>query len=217
MWRNKFVAILSGAAAAWIASATVVSAAPLRIVAVGTSNTYGWFVSGQSAYPAVLQRLLKAKGVEAEVINAGVILDTTSRMLARIDTAAPKGTAIVILEPGPNDHGTKEERAANIEAIKHQLQARSVRVIVYDQKLPEQYRWDGVHFTVAGHALIAQSLLPRVMALVAHKPADGPATATTGQPPKPEADHQPAAAASSASHAEAAPPPSQTATAHPPK
>ena len=90
MRRNKFAAILSGAAAAWIVSAAAVSAAPLRIVAVGTSNTYGWFVSGQSAYPTVLQRLLKAKGVDAEVINAGVILDTTSRMLARIDTAAPK-------------------------------------------------------------------------------------------------------------------------------
>ena len=132
--------------------------------------------------------MLKAKGVDAEVINAGVILDTTSRMLARIDTAAPKGTAIVILEPGPNDHGTKEERIANIEAIKHRLQARSIKVIVYDQKLPEQYRWDGVHFTVAGHALIAHSLLPRVMALAGHKPADEPTT--TGQAHKTETNHQ---------------------------
>ena len=119
----------------------------------------------------------------------------------------------MILEPGPNDHGTKEERTANIEAIKHRLQARSIKVIVYDQQLPEQYRWDGVHFTVAGHALIAHSLLPRVMALAGHKPADEPTT--TGQSPKPDADHQPADAASNASHAAVAAPP-QTATAHPP-
>jgi hypothetical protein len=138
-------------------------------------------------------------------------------MLGRIDSAVPQGTSIVILEPGPNDRGTKAERAANIEAIRHRLRARSIQVVVYDQKLPEKYRWDGVHFTVAGHALIAHALLPRVMALVVHKPAEESATTTTtGQSPKPDADHQPADAASNASHSAVAPPPSQTATAHPP-
>jgi acyl-CoA thioesterase I len=214
VWYNKVVAILSGSAAAWMLSAAVVNAAPLRIVAVGTSNTYGWMIANQSGYPAVLQKLLKAKGIDAEIANAGIPNDTTSGMLGRLDTSIPQGTSIVILEPGPNDHGTKEQRAANIEAIKHRLQVRSIRVIVYDQKLAEQYRWDGVHFTVAGHALIAQSLLPRVMALVVHKPAVEPAT-TTGQSQTAETAHQPAAAASSANHAAAAPPPSQTATAHP--
>ena len=120
-------------------------------------------------------------------------------MLGRIDAAAPQGTAIVILEPGPNDRGTKAERAADIEAIRHRLHARSIQVVCLDEKLPEKYRWDGIHFTAAGHALIAHALLPRVMALVVHKPAEE--RATTGQSPKPDADHQPVDAASNASHA----------------
>jgi acyl-CoA thioesterase I len=214
MSRNRFVAILSGAAAAWIWSAAAVSAAPLRIVAVGTSNTYGWMIANQSIYPAVLQKLLKAKGIEAEIANAGILGDTTSGMLGRIDSAVPQGTSIVILEPGPNDRGTKAERAANIEALKQHLHARSIQVVVYDQKLPEKYRWDGIHFTAAGHALIAQSLLPRVMALVVHKPVGEPAT-TTGQSQTAETAHQPADATSS--HAAVAPPKSQTAAAHPPR
>ena len=68
---------------------TAAVAAPLRIVAVGASNTSGWLISEQSAYPAVLQEMLKEKGVEAKITNAGVPFDTTSKMLARIDLPSP--------------------------------------------------------------------------------------------------------------------------------
>src|SRR6478735_8229930 len=94
---------------------TPVAAAPLRIVAIGASNTQGWYVGNQGAYPAKLQALLKAKGIDAQVINAGVPFDTTAGMLKRIDSDVPTGTDIVILQPGANDRrflGTKEQRAA---------------------------------------------------------------------------------------------------------
>jgi acyl-CoA thioesterase-1 len=39
---------------------TAAAAAPLRIVAIGASNTQGWYVGKQDAYPAKLQALLKA-------------------------------------------------------------------------------------------------------------------------------------------------------------
>jgi acyl-CoA thioesterase I len=93
---------------------TAVAAAPLRIVAIGASNTQGWYVGNQGAYPAKLQALLKAKGIDAQVINAGVPFDTTAGMLKRIDSDVPDGTDIVILQPGANDRrflGTKEQRA----------------------------------------------------------------------------------------------------------
>ena len=96
---------------------TAAAAAPLRIVAIGASNTQGWYVGKQGAYPAKLQALLKAKGIDAQVINAGVPFDTTAGMLKRIDSDVPTGTDIVILQPGANDRrflGTKEQRAANI-------------------------------------------------------------------------------------------------------
>jgi acyl-CoA thioesterase-1 len=76
---------------------------PVRIVAIGASNTHGWYVGNQGAYPAQLQTLLRAKGIEAQVINAGVPFDTTAMMLRRIDKDVPNGTDIAILQPGGND------------------------------------------------------------------------------------------------------------------
>ena len=45
-----------------LSEVTAAAAAPLRIVAIGASNTQGWYVGKQGAYPAKLQALLKAKG-----------------------------------------------------------------------------------------------------------------------------------------------------------
>jgi len=77
----------------------------------------GWYVGNQGAYPAQLQALLRAAGIDAEVANAGVPFDTTAMMLRRIDKDVPNGTDIAILQPGGNDlrfFGTKQQRAANI-------------------------------------------------------------------------------------------------------
>ena len=60
------------------------------------------------------------KGHSANVTNAGVNGDVTAGMLRRIDSAVPKGTDIVILQPGGNDlrfFGTKTARTANIAAM----------------------------------------------------------------------------------------------------
>jgi acyl-CoA thioesterase-1 len=47
-------------------------AAPVRIVAIGASNTHGWYVGNAGAYPTQLQALLRAKQIDAQVTNAGV-------------------------------------------------------------------------------------------------------------------------------------------------
>lgn len=145
-------------------------AAPLRIVAIGASNTSGFYMSEQDAYPALLQKLLKDHGVDAQVTNAGVPFDTTAAMLRRIDRDVPKGTDIVILQPGANDlrfFGTKEQRAANIAEMVRRLEARAIKVIVYDEDVPwRYYTFDFIHFSREGHAMIAAALLPRVLALI---------------------------------------------------
>jgi acyl-CoA thioesterase-1 len=46
------------------------------IVAIGASNAHGWYVGNRGAYPAQLQALLRAKGIDAEVTNAGVPFGT---------------------------------------------------------------------------------------------------------------------------------------------
>jgi acyl-CoA thioesterase-1 len=141
----------------------------LGIVAIGASNTAGWGVGAHNAYPARLQALLKAKGIDAHITNAGVPYDTTAHMLNRLDSAVPPGTDIVILQPGGNDARfgvPKQRRAANIAAMASRLRARNIKVIVYDEVVaPRYYGFDRIHFTAEGHAMIAASLLPKVTAV----------------------------------------------------
>jgi acyl-CoA thioesterase I len=157
------------AAIAVLAAAAPTSAAALDIVAIGASNTSGFGVGADSAYPAQLEVLLRKKGIDANVINGGVAGDVTAGMLSRLDAAVPRGTNIVILQPGANDlrfFGTKEARAANIAAIVKHLRARGIRVIVYDpaQIPPDFYQWDGIHFNAAAHAKIAAVLAAQIAA-----------------------------------------------------
>lgn len=147
----------------------VAISAPLRIVAIGASNTSGWLIRSRSAYPAVLQDMLRARGIEAEIINAGVPFDTTAKMLARLDAAVPRGTRIVILQPGGNDlrfFGSRQQRTANIDEMTRRLHARRIAVIVYDEPLPKEHLFDGIHLTPTGHRLIADALLPRVVDVI---------------------------------------------------
>jgi acyl-CoA thioesterase-1 len=145
------------------------SAATLHIVAVGASNTTGFGVGSDHAYPALLQEMLRQKGLNATVTNAGVNGDVTSGMLSRLDAAVPNGTDLVILQPGGNDlrfFGTKAARTANINAMMAKLHARHIRVIVYDPDPvpPDFYQWDHIHFNAAAHAKIAATLAAQILA-----------------------------------------------------
>jgi acyl-CoA thioesterase I len=164
------------AVAAFMCGSITAHAAPLRIVAIGASNTHGWYVGNHGAYPAQLQALLRAEGIDAMVINAGVPFDTTAMMLRRIDNDVPNGTDIAILQPGGNDlrfFGTKQQRAANIAEMERRLHARSIKMIVYDEEIPLQYYTiDFIHLTREGHAMIAAALLPRVIAIIDRQRSD---------------------------------------------
>jgi acyl-CoA thioesterase I len=162
-----------------VAVASPAAAATLNIVAIGASNTTGFGVGSDHAYPALLQALLRKKGVNANVTNAGINGDVTSGMLSRLDSAVPKGTNIVILQPGGNDlrfFGTKAARTANINAMMARLRARHIRVIVYDPEPvpPDFYQWDHIHFNAAAHAKIAATLAAQILAQVAARPAAQP-------------------------------------------
>jgi acyl-CoA thioesterase I len=168
---------------ALLASCFAAHAETLKIVAVGASNTTGFGVGSQNAYPAQLEILLRKKGINATVINAGVNGDVTSGMLSRIDSAVPAGTNIVILQPGGNDlrfFGTKERRAANVAAMTQRVRARGMRVIVYDPEIPPDfYQWDHIHFTAAAHAKIAATLAAEIAGIVKPKTSAAPAAPAT--------------------------------------
>jgi acyl-CoA thioesterase-1 len=158
-------------------------AAALNIVAIGASNTSGFGVGAEAAYPAQLQVLLRKKGIQAKVTNAGVNGDTTSGMLRRLDNSVPKGTNLVILQPGGNDLRfgfSREQRAANVATMVKRLRARDIRVIVYDpETIPADfYQWDHIHFNAAAHAKIAAKLANEIAA----EPMVQPSARTVAQP-----------------------------------
>jgi acyl-CoA thioesterase-1 len=157
----------------WLAASSAVSAQPIKIVAVGASNTKGWGVGVENSFSSQLGAKLRARGYHVEIHNAGVPGSRTHGMLERLDHVVPDRTHLVILQPGSNDlrfFGSKEQRAANVAEIVRRLRARKIPVVVYDRDVPSNmYQWDGIHFTVAGHALIAERLLPEVTAMLATK------------------------------------------------
>jgi acyl-CoA thioesterase I len=122
---------------------------PVRIVALGDSLTAGLGLPVDRAFPAQLERALKAKGLAVEVSNAGVSGDTASGGLARLDWSVPEGTDAVIIELGANDMlrgiDPKVTRRA-LEGIVRRLTQRRVVVLLAGMRasanLDSEYRRD---------------------------------------------------------------------------
>ena len=133
-------------------------------VALGASNTFGKGVSRSQAYPAQLEALLRAKGLNVRVINAGVNGDTTGGMLARLDRVVSKGTSVVILQPGGNDR--RKLAADNTPEIQSRLGAMGIKVVMLPngmlRGLPHQP--DGQHLTPEGYHMLAEQLAGEVAA-----------------------------------------------------
>jgi acyl-CoA thioesterase I len=147
------------------------NSASAQIVALGHSAVRG-NVSESEMWPAVLEGLLRARGSQVHVANAGVWGETTDATLARVSSAVPQGTKTVILADNPaNDvrHNMSRTQAmANIAAIKSQLKARGIRVIdawgtvksVLSQ--PGSVGPDGRHLSVEGNRKVAAALVGMV-------------------------------------------------------
>lgn len=144
--------------------------ASAQVVALGASNTEGHGVGSSEAYPAQLERMLRAKGSSTQVSNAGVFGDTTSGMLSRLSSSVPQGTKIVILQFGGNDFRrgiSPAARQANIASIQRQLRARGIRAIQADGFVKAALRSgmaqsDRIHLSAAGHQRVASQLMGSV-------------------------------------------------------
>jgi acyl-CoA thioesterase-1 len=126
---------------AWgVASGTAGAAGrPVKIVALGDSLMAGFHLPVSAAFPAQLERALKAKGLEVEIANAGVSGDTASGGLARIDWSVPEGTDAVILELGANDMLRAVDPAVTREAlakIVERLKQRRIEVLLCGMLAP---------------------------------------------------------------------------------
>lgn len=107
--------------------------APLRVLAFGDSLTAGLQLPAEAAFPAQLERRLRADGFLVDVVNAGVSGDTTAGGLARLDFTLSDKFDLVILELGANDmlRGLDPSiAAANLEKLVRAAQARQARVLL---------------------------------------------------------------------------------------
>jgi acyl-CoA thioesterase-1 len=149
------------------------NSAAAQIVALGASNTQGRGVSPDEAWPTVLESMLHARGSSVHVANAGINGDTTGGELARLDSAVPDGTRVVILNFGRNDfkrgkHGggaiSSDMRQANVAKILSELHRRRIRTIEADGMIDSiraagMVQADGIHLTAEGHRRVAARLV----------------------------------------------------------
>ena len=119
------------------------AAEPIRIVALGDSNFGAPGVAREQAFPAKLERALRAKGYNIVVVNEGINGDTTMGVMGRLDTAVPQGTHLVLLTIGVNDvlhyKMSREASLANIAKIESRLRERGIEVV----RLPTGKRFHG--------------------------------------------------------------------------
>lgn len=167
--------------------------ATIKIVAIGTSNTYGRYVARGEDYPAKLEAVLKSRGHDVQVINAGRNGDTIAGGLARLDFAVPPDAHIAIVEFGVNDRRDGVAPGiiqASLGQIVDRLRARNVEVLVANyvdvpggakahgalfvsfdvSQFPASMRMASDplrHLTPAGYDVIVARMLPAVEALIA--------------------------------------------------
>ena len=112
-------------------------AAPVKILALGTSLTQGYGLPPGTDFTVQLQGALKRGGVDATVINAGVSGDTSAGGLARLEWSLADRPDAAIIELGSNDmlRGLPPQQTEkNLRAILARLKAAHVRVLLIGMK-----------------------------------------------------------------------------------
>jgi len=114
-------------------SAPALAAEPLRVLAFGDSLTAGLQLPADAAFPAQIERRLRADGFSVEVVNAGVSGDTTAGGLARLDFSLDEKFDLVVLELGANDmlRGVQPRQTReNLEKILDAIAAKQIPVVL---------------------------------------------------------------------------------------
>ncbi len=157
------------------------------IVVLGDSNSAGFGVSQQDAFPARMESILRKRGRHVKVLNAGVTGDTFGGLASRVDSSVPKNAKLVIVQAGYNDlvFGVPPEQSiANMKTVLAKVRARGSRAVLcgffnpkwdaigrkvaasYGARFvpgstcydPRHKGLDGLHMSAAGHQVIAGRL-----------------------------------------------------------
>lgn len=108
----------------------------------GDSLTAGYGLMPEQAFPARLEAWLRAHGVAARVINAGVSGDTTTDGLARLDWALADRPDLVILALGANDalRGIAPATVRdNLDKMLQKIDASGAKVLMLGMRAPPNW------------------------------------------------------------------------------
>ena len=112
---------------------------PIKLVVLGDSLSAGLGLPAAAAFPARLQKALKDKGINVDMINAGVSGDTALGGRDRLDWSVPGGTDAVLVELGANDAlqgiDPKLTRGALADIVSR-LKARGIAVMLCGMLAP---------------------------------------------------------------------------------
>ena len=121
------------------------AAQEVTIAALGDSLTHGYGLAPRDAFPAQLERWLRARGHDVTVVNAGVSGDTTAGGLSRMDWTLTPDVDAVIVELGGNDllRGIDPRASrANLDAILTRLGAEGLPALIAGLPAPGNYGAD---------------------------------------------------------------------------
>lgn len=128
----------------------IVSGPERRILAFGDSLFAGYNLEDGEGYPEMLEKALRADGMNASIADAAVTGDTTAAGLQRFTfvlDAQAQTPEMVIVELGGNDllRGLPpEETRANISAILTILQERNIPTLLMGMQAPPNFGADYV-------------------------------------------------------------------------
>lgn len=120
---------------------------------LGDSLTAGLGLSSDKSFPALIGSKLKDKGLEYEVINAGVSGDTSAGGLRRLDWSLEGDVRVLVLALGAND-GLRglpvDDMKKNLAAVLERARVRGIPVILAGMEAPPN---NGIDYTTAFRAV----------------------------------------------------------------
>ena len=113
-----------------------------KIVFLGDSLTAGLGLPSTQSFPSLIGQKLKEKGLEYEIVNAGVSGDTSAGGLRRLDWSLDGNVRVLIVALGAND-GLRglatSEMKKNLAAVLDRARERNVPVILAGMEAPPNY------------------------------------------------------------------------------
>ncbi len=128
-----------------LAISAPVAAAQQRLMVLGDSLTAGYGLPQEEAFPVRLEAALRGRGMDVEVINAGVSGDTSAGGLARLDWALADRPTHAIVELGANDALRGIDPAVtrrNLGAILARLKSAGIPTMIAGMYAPPNWGKD---------------------------------------------------------------------------